>query len=105
MTDYKTQQLNVKLTDAEWKELESLNKDFFHGKLNKTDLGRYLLSTALGALKDGTVGAPVPAYKPSALEVLSNSVETGFPPNENDIVEAILELDAKVALLSIKGSK
>lgn len=50
-----THQFNVKQTDAEWNKLQAVNEKLFDGKLNNTDLGRFLLKVALDTLEESKV--------------------------------------------------
>lgn len=45
-----TQQLNIKMTDAEMEQLQEVNQRLTGGQWNKSDLGRFLIQIALDKL-------------------------------------------------------
>jgi hypothetical protein len=48
-------QLNFKQTEAELKQLQDINNKLFDGKLNKSDLARFLVKVALNTLETAKV--------------------------------------------------
>lgn len=54
MTD-RTRQMNVKLTEKEFSDLQKINAELFGGDLNKSDLLRFLVKVAVKAVHKAQV--------------------------------------------------